>query len=144
GLLLYGLKRSERPPDHSHPFGHGRELYFWSFIVAVLLFSLGAGVSFYEGVTHVLHPEPATNILANYIVLGLAVLFEGYSWSVALKEFRGTKGNLGYLQAVRESKDPTVFTVLFEDSAALLGLLFAFLGITGAKYLDMPVLDGVA
>ena len=144
GLLLYGLKRSQRPPDRSHPFGHGRELYFWSFIVAVLLFSLGAGVSFYEGVIHVMHPEPATNILANYIVLGLAVLFEGYSWSVALKEFRETKGDRSYLQAVRESKDPSVFTVLFEDSAALLGLLFAFLGITGAKYLDMPVLDGVA
>lgn len=143
-LLLYGLKRSQLPPDRTHPFGYGRELYFWSFIVAVLLFSLGAGVSFYEGFTHILHPEPATDLLAAYVVLGVAAVFEGTSWFVALREFRRTKGNRDYLDAIHESKDPSVFTVLFEDSAALLGILVAFLGISGASFLSMPVLDGVA
>ena len=143
-LLLYGLKRSQRPPDRTHPFGHGRELYFWSFIVAVLLFSLGAGVSFYEGLMHILRPEPATDLLAAYIVLGVAAVFEGISWFVAFREFRRTKGNRDYLDAIHESKDPSVFTVLFEDSAALLGILVAFLGISGASLLSMPVLDGVA
>jgi cation diffusion facilitator family transporter len=143
-LLLYGLKRSQRPPDRAHPFGYGRELYFWSFIVAVLLFSLGAGVSFYEGLMHILHPEPATDLLAAYVVLGMAAVFEGTSWFVALREFRRTKGNRDYLDAIHESKDPSVFTVLFEDSAALLGILVAFLGISGASFLSMPVLDGVA
>lgn len=143
-LLLYGLKRSQLPPDRSHPFGYGRELYFWSFIVAVLLFSLGAGVSFYEGFTHILHPEPATDLMTAYVVLGVAAVFEGTSWFVALREFRRTKGNRDYLDAIHESKDPSVFTVLFEDSAALLGILVAFLGISGASFLSMPVLDGVA
>jgi cation diffusion facilitator family transporter len=143
-LLLYGLKRSQRPPNRTHPFGHGRELYFWSFIVAVLLFSLGAGVSFYEGLTHILHPEPATDLLTAYVVLGVAAVFEGTSWFVALREFRRTKGNRDYFDAIHESKDPSVFTVLFEDSAALLGILVAFLGISGASFLSMPVLDGVA
>ena len=143
-LLLYGLKRSQLPPDRTHPFGYGRELYFWGFIVAVLLFSLGAGVSFYEGFTHILHPEPATDLLTAYVVLGVAAVFEGTSWFVALREFRRTKGNRDYLDAIHESKDPSVFTVLFEDSAALLGILVAFLGISGASFLSMPVLDGVA
>lgn len=143
-LLLYGLKRSQLPPDRTHPFGYGRELYFWSFIVAVLLFSLGAGVSFYEGFTHILHPEPATDLMTAYVVLGVAAVFEGTSWFVALREFRRTKGNRDYLDAIHESKDPSVFTVLFEDSAALLGILVAFLGISGASFLSMPVLDGVA
>lgn len=143
-LLLYGLRRSRRPPTAERPFGHGRELYFWSFIVALLVFALGAGVSFYEGVIHILNPAPMKNVVANYAVLGFAGIFEGYSWSVALKEFRRTKGEMGYIEAVRISKDPSVFTVLFEDSAALLGLLVAFLGIAGGEYLGMPVLDGVA
>ena len=143
-LLLYGLKRSQQPPDRIHPFGYGRELYFWSFIVAVLLFSLGAGVSFYEGLTHILHPEPATDLVTAYVVLGVAAVFEGTSWFLALREFRRTKGNRDYLDAIHESKDPSVFTVLFEDSAALLGILVAFLGISGASLLSMPALDGVA
>ncbi len=143
-LLLYGLRRSTRPPNANHPFGHGRELYFWSFIVALLVFALGAGVSFYEGVIHILHPVPTTDITVNFVVLGLAMLFEGYSWSIALREFREVKGERGYIEAVRESKDPSVFTVLFEDTAALLGLVVAFAGIAGAHYLEMPVLDGVA
>ena len=143
-LLLYGLHRASRPADLTHPFGHGRELYFWSFIVALLVFALGAGVAFYEGVMHIIEPEPATDPMVAYVVLGLSMLFEGYSWRVALKEFRTVKGKLSYLAAVRQSKDPSVYTVLFEDSAALLGLAVAFLGILGAQLLGIPELDGVA
>ena len=117
-LLLYGLHRANRPADRMHPFGHGREVYFWSFIVALLVFALGAGVSFYEGVLHILDPEPIQNFRITYIVLGLCMLFEGGSWLVALKEFRLAKGKRGYIEAVRLSKDPSVFTILFEDTAA--------------------------
>jgi len=144
GLLLYGMHRAERPADRNHPFGHGREIYFWSFVVALLVFALGAGVSFYEGVMHVLDPEEIRNPLVNFVVLGLSIVFEGSSWFIALREFRKTKGNVGYLEAVRRSKDPSVFTVLFEDSAALTGLLIALAGVSGAYLLDMPELDGVA
>ncbi|GAB1580514.1 cation diffusion facilitator family transporter [Phyllobacterium phragmitis] len=143
-LLLYGLRSAARPPDVDHPFGHGRELYFWSFIVALLVFAVGAGISFYEGIRHVLSPEPVRNPLANYVVLAFSAVFEGVTWHIALKEFRRKKGPLGYLAAARRSKDPSVFTVLFEDSAALLGLTIAFTGILAAQLLDMPVLDGVA
>ncbi|RAZ75149.1 cation diffusion facilitator family transporter [Mesorhizobium atlanticum] len=142
-LLLYGMRRAARPPDRTHPLGHGRELYFWSFIVALLVFALGAGISFYEGVIHMMAPEPVVNARVNYIVLGLSFLFEGSSWLVALREFRQQKGKQGWLQAVQSSKDPSVYTVLFEDSAALLGLIVAFAGILSAQLLEMPELDGV-
>ena len=144
GLLLYGMHRAARPADRTHPLGHGRELYFWSFIVALLVFALGAGVSLYEGVLHVMAPEPIANAKVNYIVLGLSFLFEGSSWLIALKEFRKEKGKLGWFKAVRLSKDPSVYTVLFEDSAALLGLVVAFAGILGTQLLAIPELDGVA
>jgi len=144
GLLLYGMHRAARPANRAHPLGHGRELYFWSFIVALLVFALGAGVSFYEGIVHIMAPEPAANVKVNYIVLGLSFLFEGSSWMVALKEFRREKGTQGWLQAVQSSKDPSVYTVLFEDSAALLGLIVAFAGILAAEMLEMPELDGAA
>jgi cation diffusion facilitator family transporter len=144
GLLLYGMHRAARPADRTHPLGHGRELYFWSFIVALLVFALGAGVSFYEGVVHILAPEPIANAKVNYMVLGLSFLFEGGSWLVALNEFRRKKGKLGWLKAVQVSKDPSVYTVLFEDSAALLGLVVAFGGILAAELLEIPELDGAA
>ncbi|MER9329743.1 cation diffusion facilitator family transporter [Mesorhizobium sp. M0488] len=144
GLLLYGMHRAARPADRTHPLGHGRELYFWSFIVALLVFALGAGVSFYEGIIHIMAPEPIANAKVNYIVLGLSFLFEGSSWLVALREFRRQKGQQGWLQAVQSSKDPSVYTVLFEDSAALLGLVVAFAGILAAELLEMPKLDGAA
>jgi cation diffusion facilitator family transporter len=144
GLLLYGLRRASRPADITHPLGHGRELYFWSFVVALLVFAVGAGVSFYEGLIHIMKPEAVANPLVNYVVLAFAMLFEGASWTVALKEFRAVKGKLGYVRAVRQSKDPSVFTVLFEDTAALLGLVIAFIGISAAQIFDMPQLDGVA
>jgi len=144
GLLLYGMARAGKAPDRSHPFGYGRELYFWAFIVALLVFALGAGVSVYEGVQHLLHPEPMQRPLVNYVVLSASMLFEGTSWAIALRDFRKRKGSLGYFQAFRRSKDPTTFTVLFEDSAALLGLLIALAGVAAAQWLAMPRLDGVA
>lgn len=143
-LLLYGLYRAGKHPDQSHPLGYGRELYFWSFIVALLVFALGAGVSLYEGISHLLTPGPIVRPFINYTVLGLAFLFEAASWRIAMKEFRAVKGDLGYFEAFRCSKDPTTFTVLFEDTAALVGLLLAFLGILGAQLLRMPQLDGIA
>jgi cation diffusion facilitator family transporter len=143
-LLLYGLHRAARPPDEDNPLGHGRELYFWSFIVALLVFALGAGVSLYEGIAHIRHPVEMTSPLVNYVVLALAILFEGGSWWVALKDFRRVKGSRGWFQAIRESKDPTTFTVLFEDSAALVGLAIALAGTAASQWLEEPVLDGVA
>ncbi|WP_350017226.1 cation diffusion facilitator family transporter [Rhodanobacter sp. IGA1.0] len=143
-LLLYGLRRAARPPDRTHPFGYGRELYFWSFIVALLVLAMGAGVSFYEGVMHIRQPEPVARPLMNYLVLAVSFVFEGSSWWVALREFRARKGRLGYFEAFRLSKDPTTFTVLLEDSAALLGLLVALAGLVSAQLLDQPALDGVA
>jgi len=144
GLLLYGMSRAGKPRDRSHPFGYGRELYFWAFIVALLVFALGAGVSVYEGISHLLHPEAMQRPLVNYIVLLVSMVFEGTSWLIALRDFRAHKGDLGYFQAFRRSKDPTTFTVLFEDSAALLGLVIAAAGIGAAQWLAMPRLDGVA
>ncbi len=143
-LLLYGIHRADQPPDEAHPLGHGRELYFWSFIVALIMFTLGAGVALYEGVLHVLHPTEVSNVTVNYIVLGCAFVFEGVSWFIALREFNRAKGRLGYLEAMRRSKDPVGFTVLFEDSAALIGLMIAFVGTFLGDRLGMPVLDGVA
>jgi cation diffusion facilitator family transporter len=143
-LLLYGLHRAGQPPDRTHPFGHGRELYFWSFIVALLVLAMGAGVSFYEGVMHIRQPEPIAHPLVNYAVLIVSFLFEGASWHVALREFRARKGRLGYFEAFRLSKDPTTFTVLLEDSAALLGLLVALAGLIAAQLLDLPEIDGMA
>jgi divalent metal cation (Fe/Co/Zn/Cd) transporter len=119
-------------------------LYFWSFIVSLLVLALGAGASFYEGVTHLLDQKPMKNLLINYVVLTAAFVFEGSSWWVTLKAFRKTKGNQGYFEAFRSSKDPSVFTVLFEDTAALVGLVIALAGIAGAHALAMPELDGVA
>jgi cation diffusion facilitator family transporter len=143
-LLLYGLKRASLPPDPEHPFGHGRELYFWSFIVALLVLAMGAGVSFYEGVSHLLAPEPIRHPAMNYVVLGVSFLFEGISWCVALREFRAHKGKLGYFEAFRQSKDPSVFTVLLEDSAALLGVLIALGGVVATQVFDDPRFDGAA
>lgn len=143
-LLLYGLKRARKPPDITHPFGYGRELYFWSFIVALLVLALGAGVSLYEGFAHLRNPHPMERALVNYLVLGASFVCEAASWWVALRTFRAGKGKQGYFDAFRDSKDPSTFTVLFEDSAALLGLLIAGAGITAAYALHMPELDGIA
>ena len=144
GLLLMGLRRAARPADARHPFGYGREIYFWAFVVAILIFAVGAGVSIYEGIEKVLHPSPVTNAYINYIVLGLAIVFESITCWVAIREFDKTRDGRGYFEAVRVSKDPAMFTVLLEDIAALLGLVVALVGIGLAELLDLPVLDGVA
>jgi cation diffusion facilitator family transporter len=143
-LLLYGQHRAALPPDDLHPLGHGRELYFWSFIVALLIFAVGAGVSLYEGILHILAPEPISNPYVNYIVLGAAFLFEGSSWSVAFRNFRKAKGPLGWMEAIEKSKDPPAFIVLLEDSADLIGLAMAFAGTLASVMFDMPILDGIA
>lgn len=143
GLLLLGVRKSRKPPDTSHPFGHGKELYFWSLIVAILIFALGGGMSVYEGVTHLAHPK-AYDPTWNYVVLGAAFVFEALSFYFAYKAFRSEMGAKGVFQTIRASKDPTTFTVLFEDGAALLGLVVAFLGILLGHQLRNPYLDGVA
>jgi cation diffusion facilitator family transporter len=143
-LLLLGISRAAHPADAKHPFGHGLQLYFWTFVVAVLIFGVGAGVSVLEGISKITTPHPVENPWINYLVLGLALLFEGGVWIVALRAFRDSKGTLGWLEAVHVSKDPTVFTVLFEDTAAILGLLVALVGIALSQVLDLSVLDGVA
>jgi len=143
-LLLYGMRRAGRRPDEQHPLGYGRELYFWSFIVALLVFAVGAGVSAYEGIRHVWAPEPINDPLVSYVVLALAGLFEGGSWLVSLRQFKAAKGPLGYYEAFRRSKDPPSFMVLFEDSAALAGILIAGLGTFAAVQLHDPIFDGLA
>jgi len=143
-LLLYGLKQAKKPADQDFPFGHGKEIYFWSFVVAILLFAVGAGVSIYEGVHHVMHPNVIENPMVNYIVLGLAMVFEGAAWFFAFKEFRKIKGRYGYIEAVQRGKDPSMFVVLFEDSAALLGLLIALLGVWLAQVTGNAIFDGIA
>lgn len=143
-LLLYGLQRSRKPADDDFPFGYGKELYFWSFVVAILIFAVGAGISIYEGIHHIQNPQPIENPYVNYVVLGLAVLFEGAAWVFAFREFKKFKGRRGYLRAIREGKDPTMFVVLFEDSAALLGLVAAFAGIVLADSTGILYFDGAA
>jgi cation diffusion facilitator family transporter len=143
-LLLYGMRRAKLPPDERFPFGHGKEIYFWCFVVALLVFAAGAGVSFYEGVRHLRHPVEITSPYVNYLVLGVAALFEAGSWLVALREFRAAKGPRGYFEAVRRGKDPTTFAVLFEDSAALAGLAVAFLGVLLGHLTGDTRFDGAA
>ncbi|MBY8827253.1 cation diffusion facilitator family transporter [Hephaestia mangrovi] len=143
-LLLYGQHRSKKAPDHQHPFGYGRELYFWSFVVAILIFAIGAGVSAFEGYRHIVDPEELTNPLINYIVLAVSAALEGSSWAVAVRQFAKSKGDTSWWQAVRRSKDPPTFIVLFEDSAALAGLVVAAIGVWASHYFDKPWLDGLA
>ncbi|GHH24678.1 cation transporter [Sphingomonas glacialis] len=143
-LLLYGIRRAGHRPDIEHPLGYGRELYFWSFIVALLVFAVGAGFAVYEGVNHVLHPEAIQHPLINYAVLGVAFGLEGWAWLVSFKQFKAASGELGFYAAFRESKDPPSFMILFENSAALLGLVVAAIGTASAVAFQQPWLDGVA
>lgn len=144
GLLLYGMRRAKRPRDERHPFGYGMEIYFWAFVVAILIFAVGAVISIYEGVHKLNHPAAITSPYINYIVLTLAMIFEGVAWTIAYKEFNKIRGNHSIMEEVRRSKDPTVFTVLFEDTAAMLGLIVAFIGIFMASSLGLGWADGVA
>lgn len=143
-LLLIGLRRAARPASETHPFGHGLQLYFYTFVVAVLIFGLGAVISISHGLERIRAPEPIENPWVNYVVLGLAILFEGGSWWVALKAFNHERAGRPLLRSVQDSKDPTIFTVLFEDTAALTGLVIALIGVAASQILDLPMIDGVA
>ena len=143
-LLLFGLKRAAKPPDDRFPFGHGKEIYFWSFVVAIMIFAVGSGISLYEGIQHIRDPHPIDNPTINYIVLGLSMLFEGVAWTLAYREFSHIRGSRSILREVHESKDPTTYVVLFEDTAAMLGLVVAFVGVWLAHTTGMAWLDGAA
>jgi cation diffusion facilitator family transporter len=143
-LLMWGRHASKRAPDKLHPFGYGRELYFWSFVVAVLVFSAGAGVSVYEGIIHILHPEPAVSPLIAYAVLLIAFLLEGWSTVEAYRDFRKAKGSLGWVPAIRQSKDPPAFIVLLENAAAIAGVIAAAIGLLLAQLTGDPFFDGAA
>lgn len=143
-ILLIGLKRAARPATESHPFGHGLQLYFFTFVVAVLIFGVGAVISILHGVERIQNPEPIENAWVNYLILGLSILFEGASWAVAFKAFNKERAGRPFFGVIRSSKDPTVFTVLFEDTAALAGLVVALAGVVASHVFNLPLLDGVA
>ncbi|UFH54376.1 cation diffusion facilitator family transporter [Spirosoma sp. KNUC1025] len=143
-LLLRGMKRSQRPADDKRPFGYGKELYFYSFIVSVLIFAVGGGLSFYEGVTHLQHPNAIENPTWNYVVLGVAIVLDGASLITALRAFNEQRGTQPFWSAVKSSKNPATFVVLFEDASDVLGLIIAFLGVFLGHQLNNPYLDGVA
>lgn len=143
-LLMWGRRASKRPPDKRHPFGYGRELYFWSFVVAVLVFALGAGVSIYEGILHIAHPEPAVSPYVAYVVLLIAFLLEGWSTLEAYQDFNKSRGNLSWWQAIRRSKDPPAFIVLLENGAAMAGIIAAAVGLALSQLTGDPFFDGAA
>lgn len=143
-LLLLGMKRAQKPADTEFPYGYGKEIYFWSFVVALMVFLVGAGLSLLKGILSLFHPGAIHDPFVNYIVLGLAFIFESITWYISLKEFRSVKGDRPYFKAIRREKDPTKFVVLFEDSAALLGLLIAFLGILLSEITGILIFDGIA
>jgi cation diffusion facilitator family transporter len=143
-LLLLGLHKSRKPADKKRQFGYGKELYFWAFVVSLLFFALGGGVSIYEGIQHLLEPEPIKNPVWNYAVLGLAFLFDGFSLFTAVREFNRQRGSTSFWKAVRQSKDPSTFVVLFEDIADVIGILIAFAGIFLSYLLHDPRIDAIA
>ncbi|MGM0589196.1 MAG: cation diffusion facilitator family transporter [Bacteroidota bacterium] len=143
-LLLLGLKKAIQPANTEHPFGHGKEIYFWSFVVAIMIFAVGSGVSLYEGIHGIINPHEPESYLVNYLVLGSAIIFEGFAWYFAWREFTNHKGRRGYIEAVRKGKNPSLFVVLFEDSAALLGLVVALIGVGLTQYTGFVVFDGIA
>ncbi|MCE5190602.1 MAG: cation diffusion facilitator family transporter [Actinomycetia bacterium] len=143
-LLLLGLKQSKRPADDEHPFGYGKSLYFWSLIVAISIFGIGGGMSVYEGITHIQHPSLLQNPTWNYVVLAISFIVEGSSFTVAIRQFNKARGSAGIWEFIRASKDPSLYTVVFEDSAAMLGLTVAFLGVFFGHLLNNPYFDGGA
>lgn len=144
GLVLLGMRRSAKPADAQHPFGHGKELYFWTLIVAISIFGIGGGMSVYEGITHLFHPSPIDNPWPNYIVLAIALVVEGSSFLVAMREFTKARGGRSVVDFIRNSKDPSLFTIVFEDSAAMLGLLVAFFGVLFGHVFHNVYFDGGA
>lgn len=143
-LILLGIRNSRKPPDREHPFGHGRELYFWTLMVGVLIFGVGGGMSVYEGLTHLLNPKPIEDAKWSYIVLVLSAVFESTSWYFGWKAFSKERRGRGVIEVIHSTKDPTSFSVLLEDSAALLGLAVALLGIFLSQSLHQPYFDGGA
>lgn len=143
-LLLYGLKRSKKAADQSHPFGYGKELYFWSFVVSILIFGLGGALSIYQGIAHILEPELMKDPFWNYIVLFLSLIFEGTSLFIAVKEFNKTRKGIGWWDAIIKSKDPSSFLVVFEDGAAVAGLIIVMTLMGISHWLQIPELDGLA
>ena len=142
-LLLYGIKRSKRPPDENHPFGYGNEIFFWSFMVAVLIFALGGGIALYEGIRHLSHPRELSNVEWIYLVLVLAMMFEGFALRIALREFKPQRRNKSFMRALRDSKDTTTVAVVIEDTAALVGLMIAFLAVFTGHMTGWPYADGL-
>jgi cation diffusion facilitator family transporter len=143
-LLLLGLRKSQQPATEWRPFGYGRELYFWAFMVAVFIFVIGGGLSLYDGIDHIRHPAPLHSPTWNYVVLAVAFCFDGASFLVARRTFNTQRGRQPFWKAFRDSKDPSIFVVLFEDASDLLGLLIAFLGVFLSHLFNQPILDGVA
>ena len=143
-LLLFGLKQAKKPPNEMHPYGHGKEVYFWSFVVAILIFAVGAGLSLFKGIEHILHPTEITKPFLNYLVLGFAIVIEAIVFYVAIKEFNKSKGEMDYLEAIQRGKDPGLFVVLLEDAAAMLGLIVAMAGIAISQITGNYVFDGIA
>jgi cation diffusion facilitator family transporter len=143
-MMLLGLRSSRKPPDEEHPFGHGRELYFWSLVVAFSIFAVGGGISIYEGITHLQHPEQIQNVWWNYGVLGVSLIFEGITWIFGWRAFSKVRRGRSIIEAMQLSKDPTSFTVILEDTAAMAGLLIAFFGVLLGHEFGMPFFDGIA
>lgn len=143
-LILLGLKWSQKPADEEHPFGYGKELYFWTLIVAILIFAIGGGMSIYEGMIHLQHPSASSDPTVNYIVLVIAAIFEGAAWFLAYRKINMGRGKKSLWQTVKDSKDPATFAVLFEDTAAILGLIIAFIGVFLSHTFDEPRFDGAA
>ncbi|WP_306639740.1 cation diffusion facilitator family transporter [Sanyastnella coralliicola] len=144
-LLLYGIKRSKRDPDTKHPFGYGKEVYFWAFIVAMLIFAIGGGIAIYEGIEHIKHPAESTgNKMWKYGVLIVAIILEGISFYIALREFKKSKPEKAtWMGALRQSKDAATFAIILEDSGAMFGLIIALIGVSLSDFLEMPMIDGI-
>jgi cation diffusion facilitator family transporter len=143
-LLLYGLKQAKKPADEKYPFGYGKEVYFWSFVVALLIFAVGSGISIIKGLEHISHPVEIKSPMLNYLVLGFAMLIEGFVFFIAIKEFNKARGNQGLLEAIQKGKDPGLFVVLLEDAAAMAGLTVAMLGIALSQITGNYIFDGIA
>ncbi len=143
-LILLGINKSKKPPDDSHPFGYGQELYFWTLIVSVLIFGIGGGMSVYEGIIHISHPESLSDPTWNYVVLAFAALFEGTSFVISVRKFIERRGSKNFWSKLSGSKDPALFVIIYEDGAALAGLFIAFCGVFLTNYFQLPVIDGVA
>jgi len=142
-LLLFGIKRSKKPADNEHPFGYGNEVFFWSFIVAVLIFALGGGIALYEGIVHIMHPRPITNIIWNYAVLIFAIIFEGSALYVGLKQFNKTKGDASFYKALIDTKDTSTAAIVIEDSAAVAGLTIALIALSLGQITGIVYFDGI-